>query len=779
MKKRLRIALFAIVATFGFGSEAKAQIPAVQHLIWGSSPFQDSLWSIDTTTWSVVNRIGPTLPGFTITGMTGLAYDPTTYETYIIMKVSAVTGRVLGKINLQTGVCSQVGNLGDQFSSIMFDETGQLWGATGNGATVPETLYKIDKTTGAKTLQFAMGNGADGEIICYNRDDNNIYHWSGNSTMVMEKWPISNVTYTPTNIVFTGTPGGETFGMLYLDATHFIVSNISSTFKRLTTSGAYDGATLASLPDDLRGLVMPPAFAQNNTTLCPGDTTFIGAGNTMLFDSVIYHWGDGNTTATAASATGSFHSYSTGGTYTISIEVDNGTIQDTIKTFTVTVNPAPSVTLSGINTLCPNDTVVISGTAQVTSQWYFNGVPVPSQTSATISVNAPGVYNMFTTNSFGCSDSSHTPFILTAVPNPTVALGADFSACVSAVLDAGNPGATFLWNDNSTAQTLSVTASGTYNVMVTDSNNCSASDSIAVVINPLPVVALGADTTNCGSFTIDAQNAGSTFLWSNGDTTQVSTVTSGGIYSVTVTDANGCSNSDSISVTINPNPVVELGSDTSGCASVTISPNMTGTFLWNDNTTGPSLTVTTSGVYSVMVTDSNGCSQSDSVSVVVNPLPVVGLAVAVSGICVDDADVTLIGTPSGGTFSGTSVTGNQFDPSIGAGNHDVYYSFTDGNGCTASDTLTLIISACVGIHEQAAANLQVYPNPNSGSFTIELPENGSLVVITDMLGNVVYNERMISSGKNQVELGEQAAGVYFIKVTAGDVTSVSRLVIRK
>lgn len=779
MKNFLRIALFAIVATFGFGSEAKAQIPSVQHLIWGSSPFQDSLWSIDTTNWQVVNRIGPTLPGFTITGMTGLAYDPTTYETYIIMKVSAVSGRVLGKINLQTGVCTQVGNLGDNFSSIAFDETGQLWGATGDGATVTESLYKIDKTTGVKTLQYAMGNGADGEVICYNRDDNHMYHWSGNGTVVMEKWPLNNVTYTPTNIVTSGTPGGETFGMLYMGPSKFIVSNISSNLRRLNTSGFY-GSVVSNNPDDLRGLVMPPAFAHTNASICPlVDTTFIGAGNLVLFDSVIYHWGDGNTTATAASVNGAFHSYSTGGVYTISIEVDNGNIRDTIQTFTVNVNAVPTVTLSGINTLCPNDTVVISGTAQVTNQWYFNGTPIPSQTSATLAANAPGIYNMLTTNSFGCSDSSQTPFVLTAVPNPVIALGADFSACVNTLLDAGNPGASYLWSNGDTTQTVSVTASGTYNVMVTDSNNCSASDTVAVVINPLPVVALGADTTNCGSVNLDAQNAGATYLWSNGDITQQTTITASGVYNVMVTDSNGCSNADTISVTINPNPVVELGSDTSGCASVTLSPNMSGTFLWNDNSTGSSLTVTTSGVYSVTVTDSNGCSESDSVSVVVNPLPSVGLAVAVTGICVDDANVNLIGTPSGGTFSGTSVTGSQFDPSVGAGTHDVYYSFTDGNGCSATDTLSLIVSACVGIQEQAASELLLFPNPTSGTFTIELPENGSLVVVTDMLGNIVYSERALHSGKNQVELGDQAAGVYFVKVTAGDRTAVSRLVIRK
>ncbi|HLP20639.1 MAG TPA: hypothetical protein VK174_10075, partial [Chitinophagales bacterium] len=218
----LCLALWTSVSAFG-------QTYPPETKIWGASPFQDSLWSLDPVTFQIEDRIGPTLPGFTITGMTGMAFDPCEFKTYIICKVSGVTGRVLCTIDLPTGVCTQVGNLGDNFSSITFRKDGQLFGVTGNGATVPETLYEIDKTNGNKTLAAALGAGADGEVICYNPVDDLIYHWSGNGTVVFEK-VLATAPYTATNIPIIGTTNGETFGAMHWRADTFLISNISSSF---------------------------------------------------------------------------------------------------------------------------------------------------------------------------------------------------------------------------------------------------------------------------------------------------------------------------------------------------------------------------------------------------------------------------------------------------------------------------------------------------------------------------------------------------------------------
>src|SRR5690606_29740013 len=142
--------------------------------------------------WQTPPPIHPSITGSVISGMNGMAYDPTTYKSYIIAKIGS--SRYLAEINLATGNATVMGNLGDSFSSITFDENGQLWGATGDGANNPESLYMINKTTASNTLVFAMGNGSYGEVICYNRFDDKMYHWSGDGTVVMESWPITNTS---------------------------------------------------------------------------------------------------------------------------------------------------------------------------------------------------------------------------------------------------------------------------------------------------------------------------------------------------------------------------------------------------------------------------------------------------------------------------------------------------------------------------------------------------------------------------------------------------------
>ena len=167
-------------------------------------------------------------------------------------------------------------------------------------------------------------------------------------------------------------------------------------------------------------------------------------------------------------------------------------------------------------------------------------------------------------------------------------------------LDAGNAGSTYLWLQ---VQTITVSASGNYSVVVTDANGCSASDDANATIHPNPTVNLGADQETCagGTITFDAGNAGSTYLWSTGETTQTITVSTSGNYSVTVTDANGCSATDDANATIHPNPTVNLGADQETCAGGTITfdaGNAGSTYLWNTGETTRTITVSTSGNYS-------------------------------------------------------------------------------------------------------------------------------------------------------------------------------------
>ncbi|PXX90544.1 hypothetical protein DF185_23350, partial [Marinifilum breve] len=129
--------------------------------------------------------------------------------------------------------------------------------------------------------------------------------------------------------------------------------------------------------------------------------------------------------------------------------------------------------------------------------------------------------------------------------------------------------------------------SGNYSVVVTDANGCSATDDVNVTVHPNPTVDLGADQETCAgnTITLDAGNSGSTYLWSNGSTTQTITVSTSGNYSVVVTDANGCSATDDVNVTVHPNPVVDLGTDQETCAGGTITldaGNAGSTYLWSN-----------------------------------------------------------------------------------------------------------------------------------------------------------------------------------------------------
>ncbi|NOT56559.1 MAG: BACON domain-containing protein [Deltaproteobacteria bacterium] len=244
----VRHLFFVALLTLSFTSRVWAQL-------YGASPFENELYALNFDTGAAITTTAITVPGRTITGINALTIDPTTGIAYAIVKASAVTGRLLITVNLQTAVGVEKGNLGDNFSTLAFREDGQLFGATGNGATVPETLYLIDKTNATKTLAVTLGAGADGEIIAYNPNDDFFYHWSGNGTVIFEK--IMSVSpYTATNIPITGTTSGEVFGAVWVPCLGaFLASNISSSFNIWQTDGTVEAA-FGVTPDDIRGVAI-------------------------------------------------------------------------------------------------------------------------------------------------------------------------------------------------------------------------------------------------------------------------------------------------------------------------------------------------------------------------------------------------------------------------------------------------------------------------------------------------------------------------------------------
>lgn len=213
-------------------------------------------------------------------------------------------------------------------------------------------------------------------------------------------------------------------------------------------------------------------------------------------------------------------------------------------------------------------------------------------------------------NSF-CSTCTNTPC--------SFSLGPDLTLCNgnTATLTANLAGATYVWQDGSTNASFTVSSPGTYFVTAT-SGSCVVSDTV-VVSNSNPSTSfLGNDTTICEGqlLTINATTPNSTYLWQDGSTNPTISVSDSGSYNVQVS-TNGCVSHDTIHVAVTPLPLVFLGNDTTICPNLPLVLDVTlpgATYLWQDNSTLPTFSVTQAGVYFVQVTV-NGCDNASVVTV--------------------------------------------------------------------------------------------------------------------------------------------------------------------
>ncbi|TAN14223.1 MAG: hypothetical protein EPN37_12070, partial [Chitinophagaceae bacterium] len=261
----------------------------------------------------------------------------------------------------------------------------------------------------------------------------------------------------------------------------------------------------------------------------------------------------------------------------------------------------------------PGDTLICyGGTATLRAQpGYSSYIWSTGDTTSSISVSPASTtkYYITATLSSGAAGScTDTDSALVTVFNPNLfILPADTGMCTgdTIVLNA-NPlnltytNLTYKWNTGEITSSIRVSNAGKYSVIISNGVCSSIYDTVQVTVHPLPVVNLGTDTSVCSgqSVALNAGNSGSTFLWSTGQSSQTISADSSGNYTVKVTNAYGCSASGSRKLTVNPSPVVNLGSDTSVCSgqSVTLDAgNAGGTFLWNTGATTQTINVNTSG----------------------------------------------------------------------------------------------------------------------------------------------------------------------------------------
>ncbi len=438
------------------------------------------------------------------------------------------------------------------------------------------------------------------------------------------------------------------------------------------------------------------------------------------------------------------------------------------STVTVTVSTPP--VNAGVDfAICNGSTATLTGSGAASYAW-DNSVNdgVPFTPASTLNYIVTG------TDSIGCTRNDTVT--VTVNPLPNVNAGMDQTVCIGAsVTLAGSGAVAYSW-DNSVTDNVAFTPATTTTYMVTgtDANGCQNMDMVDVIVNPLPTVSAGNDQTVCAGSGVTLSGSGAvSYSWNNNVADGVPfTPAVTNTYNVTGTDANGCSNTDDVVVTVNLLPIVFAGSDQTVCdgSNVTLTGGGAASYSWDNSVTdGVSFVPASTMTYNVTGTDANGCQNTDAVIVTVNT---VNISTAV-------LNETITSAASGASYqwincSNNSPVSGATAQSFTATANGSYAVVVTENGC--SDTSACQTISSVGIEEASNTAFSVFPNPTNGSFTLatgnmEVEE----VCILDVFGKTVS---ALKPTGNIVALSLEgyANGIYFVRITSEGSVNMVRII---
>ena len=499
-------------------------------------------------------------------------------------------------------------------------------------------------------------------------------------------------TYTWTRGAATGSGTGTTISGLIAGTYNVSVTSANGCAKSFTQT-----------------LTAPPPLSINavsTNTLCNGTAT--GAINVTASGGttpVSYNWGGGVTTQNRTALAI--------GTYNVTATDANGCTQT--ASATLTEPAATSVTTTPTNVNCNGattgaiTTTVSGGATPYTYNW-GGGVTTQNRTAL-----AAGTYSLTVTDANNC-----TKITATTVAQPAAALS--LSTTITHISCGGGTGAinltatggttpyTYNWGGGITTEDRTTLAAGTYAVTVTDAKGCTATASATVLKTTGPILTTSITNILCvgGTGGIDLTATGVspfTYAWTDGAATEDRTGLAVGTYSVTVTDAQGCTASTSATITT---PSVILGvsatmtnvncnGGTTGAINITATGGSTPyTYNWGGGITTEDRTALAAGTYSVTVTDANGCTVTLS-KTIAQPaalnLSTVLTQVSCTGGTDGAIDLTVTNGTSPYTYAWTGGVTPQDRTGLAVGTYSV--TVTDANGCTAttSAVLTALSSA--------------------------------------------------------------------------------------
>ncbi|MDI9868239.1 hypothetical protein [Flectobacillus roseus] len=505
---------------------------------------------------------------------------------------------------------------------------------------------------------------------------------------------------------------------------------------------------------------------------CTGSTITLGVTGT---NTATYAWaGPNGFTSTSANPTVTTSATSVhAGVYTITGTSSLGcTATATVQ---VNVNPVPTATANAPLQVCLNGTANLSVSSNPAGANYSWSGPagftstVATPTIASVTNANVGTYSVTVTDINGCTATTTTSISLYTAPIIAITPTA-LAVCEQSPITLTASGAsTYSWTGpngfTSTSANPTVTASasmtqhaGVYTVTGVSGNNCSATATVNVMVNPKPMVtATTVVAVNCSGvpLTLKATTDGTTptYSWSGPNSftsTAASPVVSAnataamsGTYTVTVTDSKGCIGTASVAVTVNPAPTTTItgGPTITVCSdspiAFTLGGKQTGeTYAWSgpnsftstvaEPTVTAAATAANQGVYTVVVTSTLGCNQTATVSVTVNATP----AGATSNVSVCAGTPTTLTATGGSTYSwdtGETTASISVSPTLST---TYRVTKTSAQGCSivdvfnvtvkAAPTLAGAVSICSDAGTPATSTDDTYTftlNPSGGSGT--------------------------------------------------------------
>ena len=491
---------------------------------------------------------------------------------------------------------------------------------------------------------------------------------------------------------------------------------MSGIYNLIATVGTCTAAASTSVTVN----ALPIPTASNNGPICNGLTLNLSSGGAQT-----YTWTGPNTynsqTQNPSIATASPVN---SGIYTVTVTDANG-----CKNFTTTsvlVNPTPSPIIGSNSPVCLGSNLNLTSSGGTSFAWsgpsaFSSAIQNPTVIGTTVANG--GVYTV-TVTALSCTN---TATVNVTIVTPTTTASNTGPFCAGTTIQLNTPAAiSYTWTgpnaftsnaQNPTIPNATVGMSGIYNLIATV-GTCTAAASTSVTVNALPIPTASNNGPICNGLTLNLSSGGAqTYTWTgpntyNSQTQNPSIATASpvnsGIYTVTVTDANGCKNFTTTSVLVNPTPPLTTNGS-SVCAGQTMNVGANSiagsTYVWSgpngfvaigQNTTVTNAQPIMSGVYNVTVTSSVGCSNTGIANVSITPLPVPALTNN-SPICVGGAlNMTATGGSSylwSGPNAFNNVSANPNINNVSMAANGIYSVLVTANGCSAMATTNVIINA--------------------------------------------------------------------------------------